>query len=464
MTTRRSGRRTVIAVGLGVTGEAVVQWALAHDRAVTVVEDGAGRGAAYGERAARARAAGARVVEDPEAETIRALMEDADMVVPSPGLHLDHAVIVAARKAGVSVRSEVDVAAERIHERRTGRGRPLLVAVTGTNGKTTVSTLVAAMVDAGGERATAAGNIGRTLLEAAEDDVDVMVAEVSSQQLELTTAAFRPDVAVWLNTAEDHLDWHATVEAYARAKARIFAHQGADGVVIVNDEDDRAVALTAEAPGRVVRFRLGAPSEGGYGAVDGQIVGPNGAVAALPVARVSHEHANAVAAAAAAAAVGVPADAIARALRDFRPLPHRVQLVGELGGVRYFDDSKATNPHATNSALRGFQSVVLIAGGHNKGLDLSVLRAHAPRLRAVVAIGEAVGEVEAVFAGVVPVARAGSMAAAVDAAMRAARPGDAVLLSPACASFDWYESYAARGDDFRREVERRVLAPMEDDR
>jgi UDP-N-acetylmuramoylalanine--D-glutamate ligase len=143
---------------------------------------------------------------------------------------------------------------------------------------------------------------------------------------------------------------------------------------------------------------------------------------------------------------------VARTLAGFGGLAHRVQLVGERAGVRFYDDSKATNPHATAGALAGFEHAVLIAGGRNKGLDLSVLRAHAPRLRAVVAIGDAAGEVEDAFRGAVPVVRAASMRDAVVAASMHAQPGDAVLLSPACASFDWYESYAARGDDFAREV------------
>jgi len=150
--------------------------------------------------------------------------------------------------------------------------------------------------------------------------------------------------------------------------------------------------------------------------------------------------------------VGADIDAVARTLDRFDGLAHRVQLVAERGGVRWYDDSKATNPHATSGALAGFEHAVLIAGGRNKGLDLTGLRVHAPQLRAVVAIGEAAGEVEAAFAGAVPVVRADSMRAAVLAAAMHAQGGDAVLLSPACASFDWYESYAARGDDFAREV------------
>ncbi len=157
--------------------------------------------------------------------------------------------------------------------------------------------------------------------------------------------------------------------------------------------------------------------------------------------------------------VGADIDAVARTLAGFGGLAHRVQLVGELDGVRFYDDSKATNPHATASALAGFDHVVLIAGGRNKALDLGGLRAQASRLRTVVAIGEAAGEIETAFGGAVPVVRAASMRDAVRAAIAHARPDDAVLLSPACASFDWYESYAERGDDFAREV--RLLTPGE---
>ena len=181
-------------------------------------------------------------------------------------------------------------------------------------------------------------------------------------------------------------------------------------------------------------------------------VGPAGVLAAVPPSGVPHDVANALAAAAAAAEVGADLDAIGRALGAFGGLAHRVQLVGERGGVRYFDDSKATNPHATAAALLGFEHAVLIAGGRNKSLDLGGLRAHAGHLRAVVAIGEAADEVEAAFRDAVPVVRADSMRDAVRAASAQAQVGDAVLLSPACASFDWYESYAARGDDFAREV------------
>jgi UDP-N-acetylmuramoylalanine--D-glutamate ligase len=439
----------VVVIGLAVTGEAVARHALSEGDAVTVLEDHPATTPAYRERAARLVDAGGELVELADAGQAAALAAHADLVVPSPGVRPEHPAVTAARAAGVPVRSEVDVAVERA---RRQTAPPRLVAVTGTNGKTTVTTLVAAMLDEAGVRNTAAGNIGRPLVDAVTDPVDVVVAEVSSFQLELTTDAFAPDVAVLLNVAEDHLDWHGSFAAYAEAKARVFAHQRADGLLVVNADDPIASELADAAPGRVVRYRAGPPLPGGYGVMGDRLIGPAGDIAAAPAPLVPHDRSNALAAAAAAIEVGAHTDAIGRALGNFAGLAHRVQLVGEVGAIRFYDDSKATNPHATAAALRGFEHAVLIAGGRNKALDLSVLREHAGRVDAVVTIGEAASEVEAAFAGAVPVVRANSMREAVRLAAEHVTEGGAVLLSPACASFDWYESYAARGDDFAREV------------
>jgi len=412
----------ILVVGLAGTGMAVVEVARAAGDDVTVVEDRP-TGDAYRARAALAVAAGAVVLEAPDDTTVADTVATADLVVPSPGVHPDHPAIVRAHAAGIPVRSEVDLAVERLRQRPHP---PRLVAVTGTNGKTTVTTLIAEMLAASGIRATAAGNIGRPLVDAAADDVDVVVAEVSSFQLELTTTAFVPDVAVLLNVAVDHLDWHGSPENYTAAKARLFEHQGPNDVLVVNADDPVVVALAAHAPGRVVWVT----------ADDGP-----------------HDVLNARAATAAATEAGARPDAIATVLARHETLPHRVQLVGEIAGVRWFDDSKATNPHATVSALGGFEHVVLIAGGRNKDLDLGGLGTRSDKLRAVVAIGESASEVEAAFVGTgVAVTHAASMHDAVRTAAAHARAGDVVLLSPACASFDWYESYAARGDDFAHEV------------
>jgi len=442
----------VLVVGLATTGASVVSYTRAAGHDVTVVEDQPPfDGPAldgYRARAARAVAEGATVVEVPGAAASAEFARAADLVVPSPGVRPDHPALVAAYAAGVPVRSEIDLAAARLRARADA---PRLVAVTGTNGKTTVTTLIDAMVRAAGIASVAAGNIGRPLLDAAGDDVAVVVAEVSSFQLAFTTTAFAPDVAVLLNVAEDHLDWHGSPSAYAEAKARVFTHQDRHGLLVVNGDDAVADRLATTAPGRVIRFTAHAPGPGDYGVRDGSLVGPTGVIAPRPTGA-GHDVTNALAAAAAAVAVGADVPSVAKALADFDGLAHRVHLVAERGGVRFYDDSKATNPHATASALAGFEHVVLIAGGRNKALDLTGLRAHASRLRTVVAIGEATPEVEATFAGLAPVVTATSMHDAVRAAADAARPDDVVLLSPACASFDWYESYAARGDDFAREV------------
>jgi UDP-N-acetylmuramoylalanine--D-glutamate ligase len=259
-------------------------------------------------------------------------------------------------------------------------------------------------------------------------------------------------VAVWLNVARDHLDWHGDFDAYVAAKARIWARQAPSEVAVVNADDPVVMAQAASAPSTVVTFGLGAGAD--FGVVDGSLRAPGRELLAVSQLRRSlpHDVSNALAAAAAALAAGATVEGVRAALMAHAGLPHRITLVAEAGGVRWYDDSKATNPHAAATAVAGFESVVLIAGGRNKGLDLAELADVADRVRAVVAIGEAAGEVAAAFAGIRPVQVASSMDDAVALAAAAARPGDAVLLSPGCASYDWYRNYAERGDDFARAV------------
>jgi UDP-N-acetylmuramoylalanine--D-glutamate ligase len=441
-----------VVLGLGVTGEALSRRLRAGGDAVVVVEDDPASDS-YHRRADTVRALGAEIVESPAPADFDAVLAGADVLVVSPGVPEHHGLIAAARAGGVPVRSEIDVAAERA----AARGQQL-VAVTGTNGKTTVTTLITEMLNASGLAALAAGNIGHALVDAVEADARILVAEVSSFQLMFTSRVFRPRVAVVLNVAPDHIDWHGTFERYAEAKARVFAHQEDEDLLVYNLDDATATELAAAAPSRRVGFSA-RPDVGAFHVVNGSIVDASGReIVSLEGAELlPHDVENALAATAAAVDLGASADGITSALRAFRRLPHRVALVGDAGGVRYFDDSKATNPHATLAALRAFdEPVVLVAGGLNKGLDLSVLAEHAPRLRGVVAIGTAGAEVEAAFSGAVPVKRAGSMRDAVAGAAELAQPGDVVLLSPACASFDWYASYSARGDDFAREVRARA--------
>jgi len=409
------------------------------------------------ERRAVADALGVPIDPIPTGAVGDARLAAVDLVVPSPGVPEGHPFLQAAVRAGVPRRSEVDLAAEML----AAAGRPL-VAVTGTNGKTTVTELTVAMCRASGIDAVAAGNIGAPLLdEAGLDTPRLVVAEVSSFQLALTTGAFRPRAAAILNLADDHLDWHRTFDAYARAKARIFRAMGPDDLLVFNADDAVVAGLAAEAPGRTVAFTVVEGAAAGYrvrvGATGAGLVAADGremvAVDALD-ASAPHDLANALAAAALAIEVGATSAGVAAALGAYAKGAHRVQPVGELDGVRFVDDSKATNVHAALAAIRGFDRAVLIAGGRNKGLDLSPLRAGAGHLVAVVAIGDAAPEVAAAFGDAVPVTVATSMAEAVRLAHAKARPGDVVLLAPACDSFDWYRSYAERGDDFAREVAR----------
>jgi len=427
-----------LVLGFGRSGEAVARRLLERGTAVTVVDDAPGPAAQIA-----AGALGLQIVDHPAEAELAMLVVRTDVVVPSPGVPAAHPLFALARTAGVPVRGEVELAAR--------WSTVPMVAVTGTNGKTTVTSLIAEMLTASGVPSLAAGNIGLPLCETVGAEVDVVVAEVSSFQLAFSES-FHPAVAVWLNLAADHLDWHPDLGSYVAAKARIWARQEPGDVAVVNADDAVVMAEAAKAPSSVVTFGLRHPAD--FGVTDGWLRGPGGPLVELgrlPRA-LPHDVSNALAAAAAALAAGASPEAVASVLTAFGGLPHRLTLVGYGGGVRWYDDSKATNPHAAMAAVGGFESVVLIAGGRNKGLDLSALAQAAGRIRAVVAIGEAAPEIVAAFAGVRPVAVAPTMIDAVAAAAAVARAGDAVLLSPGCASFDWYRSYAERGDDFARAV------------
>jgi UDP-N-acetylmuramoylalanine--D-glutamate ligase len=438
----------VLVIGLGVTGRAVVEAVRRLGGAVAVYQD-----APVAATEAAAAGLGLQVVSDPA--RLPGLVEHASIVVPSPGVPVSHPVYALATGAGVAVHSEIELA-HRLLARRAAP-RPCLAAITGTNGKTTVTALVAAMLQASGRAAVTGGNIGRPLVDAVTTPADVVVAEVSSFQLEYTER-FRPAVSCWLNLAPDHLDWHPDLDHYARAKARIWANQGPGDVAVFNRDDPAVAAAAADVPTgvRLVDFGSG---DAAWAVEDDCLRGPSGqsvvGVGELP-RRLPHDLANSLAAAAVASACGATPAGIRSALVDTPAPPHRVQWLGGAGGVDWYDDSKATTPAAVLAAVAGFASVVLIAGGRNKGIDLAELAAGSPPVRAVVAIGESAPEVVAAFDGVVEVRRADSMEEAVTSAADLAAPGDAVILSPGCASFDWYPSYVARGDHFTALVKIRL--------
>ncbi len=431
-----------LVFGMAVTGAAMARQLLARGHAVVACDDRPGPAARHA-----AAALGVELVVAPGADELERLVGTVGVVLPSPGVPAHHAVIACANAAGVPVWSEFELAA---------RWSDLpVVAITGTNGKTTVTTLVAAMLAEAGLRVTAAGNTDEPLVDVLDRPLDVVVAEASSFRLRFTES-FRPRVGAWLNVAEDHLDWHTTVEDYVGSKARIWANAGPGDVAVAN-LDDPVVAAAARGLCDVRGFSAAQPAApaADWWSDGESLVGPEGPVVALAELprRQPHDVANALAACACAVAAGGSVQACASVLRGFTGLKHRLALVGEEDGVRWFDDSKATTPASVLAAVRGFASVVLIAGGRNKGLDLTALASSVPPVASVVAIGESAGEVEAAFAPTgVHVEAAPSMAVAVDAAAALAHPGDAVLLSPGCASFDWYRDYTERGDDFARLV------------
>jgi UDP-N-acetylmuramoylalanine--D-glutamate ligase len=331
----------------------------------------------------------------------------------------------------------------------------MTVGITGSNGKSTVTAMAGAMCSKAGKRVAVAGNIGPAVLDALmaiEDggaEPDIWVLELSSFQLE-TTSSLNLDAAAMLNLSEDHLDRYAGMAAYAAAKARIFR---GSGVQVLNRGD--AAAMAMRLPGRdVVTFGDDVPANGrDWGTRDGYLVQGNARAMAVADLRVGGRHnvANALAAFALTRAVGLPAAELAAGLKEFDGLPHRMQPVARLRGVTFFDDSKGTNVGATVAALNGMDSpTVLIAGGDGKGQDFSPLApAVAAHARAVVLIGRDAERIASTLAaGKVPLLRAATMEDAVRAAFHAAEPGDKVLLSPACASFDMFRNYAHRAEVF----------------
>ena len=371
----------------------------------------------------------------------RSHLDGATLVVVGPGVSPDTDVVRWAHELGLPLWGEMELGARLV--------RAPYLAVTGTNGKTTVTAMIEACLRAGEHDALACGNIGLPFPEAARQERDVLVVEVSSFQLAVQTS-FHPTISVLLNVAPDHLDWHGSLEAYTEAKGRIHALQTGPDVHIGNRDDPAAAEISSKATCELRWFRQGPPDDGEVGYVGEELVARVDGAHLLGV--IDGERAgyreDAAAAAAVALAYGVDPAAVAAALAGFRPAPHRGEVVAVVDGVRFVDNSKATNVHAAAAAIDGAGDAVLIAGGRAKGVDLSSLRAHAGRLRAVVAIGESAPELVGVFEGSVPTHIAGSIEEAVREAFAAASPGDTVLLAPACASWDQFRSYAERGDRF----------------
>ena len=440
------GRRVVV-VGAGKSGLAAARLALDRGARVTLADqrdDGAWPAAAetLAESGVTLLAGGHPV----------SLLDTADLVVLSPGVPAEIELARQARKREIPVWGEVELAS------RFARGR--IVGITGSNGKSTVTALTGAMLRSGGISGGTGGNrdipLAELLAVDAEDAVHAL--ELSSFQLE-TIDTFRPSVAVVLNLSADHLDRHGTFDNYAGAKARIFENQSGDDVAIVNADDARSRIFDAAVKTNVHTFSTRVETTLGAFVCDETLTlrtrfgdEPLIPVGDLPI-RGEHNLSNALAAALAARLAGAPPAAIAGALRAFEPLAHRLEHVGDVRGVQFYNDSKATNPAATLPALDAFSpgTIHLIVGGKDKGGDWRTLvEAAGERARRVLVIGAVTDTMARRFAGACEVVECGSLERAVEAGFSGAKPGDVVLLSPACASFDQFDSFEHRGEVFRQ--------------
>jgi UDP-N-acetylmuramoylalanine--D-glutamate ligase len=438
--------KQVHVIGLGAygTGRAVARVLSARGARVTV-SDVKPAAALAGEIAALE---GTDVAIQVEADAYRGI-EEADLIVPSPGVPLDIPPLLRARSRDVPVVSEIEVA--------FWIAPCPIIAVTGTKGKTTTTALIGDLLRDAGRNALVGGNIGRPLIalaETAQED-DLLVAEVSSFQLE-GTDRFRPRVAVLLNLFPDHLDRHPALDDYRAAKARIFANQTAEDSAVVNRDDPEAWHLRHLTRAEVMPYSTerpapdGADLSDGWLKVRGERVCPADAVH-LPGA---HNLGNVLAALAATHAAGASLGRAAETIAGFEGLEHRLETVASIGGVTFVNDSQATTPEATIAALNAFeQRVVLIAGGRPKVHDFEQLAEVASRRRAsLIVLGEAADEIAAAAeaAGVRDITRAADLREAVHMAVERVEPGEIVLLSPACASFDMFENMAARGRAFKQ--------------
>jgi UDP-N-acetylmuramoylalanine--D-glutamate ligase len=440
----------VVVVGGGRSGRAAAELLASRGARVTLADI-----APTLEGAERLASLGIALALGPHAPE---LFAESDLIVLSPGVPPGQPAIAAARRAGVPVIGEIELAS------RWLAGR--VIAITGTKGKSTTTTLAARMLDEAGMRVTAGGNLGTALsaqVGASTEDA-WHVVEVSSFQLE-TTETFHPWIAVLVNLSPDHLDRHASFEEYSAAKARIFANQTPNDWAVVNADDPAALALARGGRARRFDFALDSPLLDGVTVERGLIVRRDQGASSplLPVAAVKlpgrHLLADVLAACAVASVAGVAPAAMQRAVQGFTGLEHALERVTEVGGVAFVNDSKATNIASARRAIESFdRGLVTIMGGRFKGGRFEDLAdAVTGRVDAIVAIGEAAPLIHTALGAVVPVHDARSMSDAVRIAFALAHPGGTVLLAPACSSFDMFQDYAQRGRAFKSEARRLEL-------
>ncbi len=451
-----SVEQTTLVFGLGVAGMAVASALHKRGESIILADDEFTK-----EHGDFARTLNCEFVDMSDEKLAVSILQRINRLAPAPGISETHHVISAARQLGLTITSELELAYN-FEEQRNGGPRPML-GITGTDGKTTTTLMTAAMLHAAGHKSMAVGNTDTPLIAALDTDTQVFAVECSSFRL-ANCQHFRTRASVWLNIAPDHLDWHTSMESYSLAKAQLWAHTRAGDVAVAPADDARILQIAQQSTARTVTF---GSVQGDYHAQDGRLNSPHGAIMNISDMKraMPHDITNALAAAAISIESGlVEPSHVARALAEFDNAPHRIEYVETIDGVKWFNDSKATSPHASAVAINSFQNIVLIAGGRNKGLDLSELADQPKRVKAVVAIGDDAPEIEKAFDGVCRVVRGGSMQEAVQLARTLAVSGDVVLLSPACTSYDWYNNYMERGEDFMQCVRNEAKLNRQQDR
>ena len=433
---------STLVFGLAIAGQAVARELVRRGESVVLADD-----AVSDLHKAFSKQIGMPLVALTSSSEIQQVLNSVARVAPAPGIPEGHPVIVAARELGVEICSELEIA-YRYERDSPSEPRPM-VGITGTDGKTTTTMMTVAILESAGLRTMAVGITDVPLISALNTDARAFAVECSSFRL-AHTQQFRMCASAWLNFAPDHLDWHPNLNDYFEAKAKMWAHCVEGDVAVAPFDDLRIIKAAQASNARIVTFGI---AGGDYHSFEGWLCGPMGRI--MPISEMGrslpHDVSNALAAIAVCLEAGLANVAdVASALQSFKNAPHRIQFVGEKGGVRWFNDSKATSPHAVSVALNSFENIVLIAGGKNKGLDLSALAEQPSRMRAVVAIGDASDEIAHAFTGVCEIKRATSMQEAVNMADSIAQDGDVVLLSPGCTSYDWYANYGQRGEDFMK--------------
>ncbi|MDL1967682.1 MAG: UDP-N-acetylmuramoyl-L-alanine--D-glutamate ligase [Deltaproteobacteria bacterium] len=440
--------KNILVVGLGVTGIATAQFLINRGASVTVADRKKEQETDSEELLIRE--SGIRMEPGPHRiETF----ENADLIVVSPGVPHTIEPVIKAKERGVPVIGEIELASKFITEP--------IVAVTGTNGKTTTTTLLGKMLEDSGLKVFVGGNIGNPLIAYVDEEekAEIVVIEVSSFQLD-TIDAFRANVAVLLNITEDHMDRYSDMDAYRKSKARIFKNQQYNDTAVLNGSDSVVRSLSRDILSKKVFFS--SKEEKGVAISDENIISQENMSRLLEDFKLPGKHnaENAAAASLAALAAGGTFEGVRTALRKFKGLSHRLEYIDTLNGVDFFDDSKATNVDSVAKALETFEKpVVLIMGGRNKGSKFHTLRNLIERhTKKLIVIGEAKEDIKAELGDIKPVETATTMEDAVFKAYNAAaKPGDIVLLSPACASFDMYNSYTQRGEAFCRAVAKLLL-------